>query len=221
MFWGKKRFNHCLDQSLYLDTSFRDLSFTVFDTETTGFSIGAKDRVIEIGAVQVANMEVTDKTFQSFVNPMRKIPVHIIELTSIEQQQVNEAPLALEVIEQYFRFMENHDSKGWVGHCISFDVMVIKKELNRMKYTFQQPLALDTIDLIHRLFPSWDMRDLEEYAASFGTKVFTRHRALGDALTTAYLFVELLKRFEEKGMTTLGDLVKLSSRKKRQNALLF
>jgi len=199
-----------------LNTPVREMSFTVFDTETTGFSIGSKDRLIEIGAVQVTNMEVTDCIFQTFVNPMREIPSNIAQLTSIKQYHLDEAPLALEAIENYFGFMEKNDSKGWVGHCLSFDAMVIKKELKREKYTFEQPMAFDTQDLINYLYPSWDLQDLEEYANAFGAMSFTRHRALGDALTTAFMFVELLKRLETRGVTTLSQLNRITNRKNQQ-----
>lgn len=213
MFWLKKRLQYNIDHTLQLDTPLRKMSFTVFDTETTGFSVGTKDRVIEIGAVQVKNMKVTDQTFQTFVNPLREIPTHITELTSIEQHHVDGAPLAFEAIGEYFRFMESNNSHGWVAHCLSFDAMAIRKELNREKYTFEQPLSFDTQDMINFLFPTWDIRDIEEYADIFGTKVFTRHRALGDALTTAHIFVELLKLLEEQGVTTLAHLNRLSNRK--------
>ena len=53
MFWRKKRLNYKLDQSFLLDTKLRDMPFTVFDTETTGFAIAADDGLIEIGAVHV------------------------------------------------------------------------------------------------------------------------------------------------------------------------
>lgn len=221
MFWGKKRLNYQLDQSLHLNTPFRSMSFTIFDTETTGFAISTTDRVIEIGAVQVEKMKVTDKTFQAFVNPSLPIPAHITKLTSIEQHDIDGAPAALEVIGQFFQFMENHNSGGWVGHCLSFDAMVIKKELSREKYTVKQPMSIDTVDIINFLFPTWDMRDLEEYSAIFGTEVFTRHRALGDALTTAHVFVALLEQLEKRGLTTLADLIRLSGNKTHQRALQF
>ncbi|MBU8878459.1 3'-5' exoribonuclease [Bacillus sp. FJAT-29790] len=215
----KKRLNYRLGESLQLDTPVRDLSFTVFDTETTGFAIGANDRVIEIGGVLVEKMEVTDKTFQSFINPHRVIPAHITELTSIEQKHLEEAPSALEAIDQFFQFMVNHQSTGWVGHYLSFDAMVIKKELQREKFKFNEPMSFDTLDFINYLYPTWDMHDLEEYAHLFNTKVFTRHRALKDALTTAHVFVELLRRLEEKGITRLGDLLRLSGGKNNYYAL--
>ena len=75
--------NYELDRKPSLKTPLDELSFTVFDTETTGFAIGANDRLIEIGAVHVENLKVTDKVFQTFVNPNRLIPPNIIKLTNI------------------------------------------------------------------------------------------------------------------------------------------
>ncbi|WP_421721822.1 exonuclease domain-containing protein [Anaerobacillus alkaliphilus] len=49
--------------------------------ETTSFTIGASDRLIEIGAVYVENLTVTDKTFQTYVNPKRALPETIVEFT--------------------------------------------------------------------------------------------------------------------------------------------
>lgn len=211
MFWRRKKLKYELNQSLQLDTELRDMSFTVFDTETTGFAIGADDRLIEIGAVQVERFEVTDRVFQTFVNPSRKIPATITKLTNIQQIQVDHAPAPLDAIESYFQFIEENKSAGWVGHHISFDEMVIKKELDREKCTFEVPTSFDTMHLIKFLNPSSEQQDLEDYANQFGTKVFDRHRALGDALTTAHVFVELLLLLERQGVKTLADLLRIKN----------
>jgi len=213
MFWRKQRLNYKLDQSFLLNTKLRDMPFTVFDTETTGFAIAADDGLIEIGAVHVEKFEVTDRVFQTFVKPLGKIPEHITKLTSIEQHHVENAPTPLEAIEKYFKFTEDTKSGGWIGHHVSFDTLVIKKELRRVNCSYEEPSSFDTIDLINYLNPSWDQRDLEEYARIFGTRTFERHRALGDALTTAHLFIELLKRLEDKGILTLADLIRLKHSK--------
>lgn len=209
MFWKKKKLTYELQQSLHLDTPLRKMNFTVFDTETTGFAIGANDRMIEIGAVQVEGFEVTDHTFQTFVNPLREIPENIVELTSIQQSQVDTAPASLEAIESYFAFIERNKSAGWVGHHVSFDEMVIKKELGRQKCTFETPTSFDTMHIINYLDPTGEQQDLEQYAQLFGTEVFERHRALGDALTTAHVFTALLKKLEQQGVHTLADLLRI------------
>ncbi len=210
MFWKKKSLHYQLANQLPLNTPLENMSFTVFDTETTGFSIGGKDRLIEIGAVQVENMSVTDRTFQTFVNPEREIPERIVELTGINEGQVKDAPNSLEAIEAFYKYVEENDSGGWVGHYLSFDVMVLKKELQRHKFTFDEPLSVDTLDLIGYLNPSWDMRDLEHYAKQFGTNIYQRHSALGDALTTAHLLVEIFHHLRMRGKRTLGDIIDIT-----------
>lgn len=210
MFWKKKKMHYQLTQDKPLNTPIRDLSFTVFDTETTGFAVGSTDRLIEIGAVQVEGLHVTDRTFQTYVNPERDIPERITNLTGITEEQVANGTDAFEAINKFYSFIESNGSDSWVGHYLAFDVTVLKKELLRCKYTFDEPLSIDTLDLIGFLAPSWDMRDLQHYALNFGTKIFRRHSAVGDALTTAHLFVELLRFLEDRGKTTLGDLADIT-----------
>ena len=221
MFWRKKQLNYQLDRALQLNTPIQDMSFTIFDTETTGFAIGSDDGLIEIGAVHVERLEVTDRTFQTFVNPARQLPVHITKLTSIEQQHVDDAPSPVCAIESYFKFSEESQSDGWIGHHLDFDMLVLKKELARANYTYRQPSSFDTMNFIHYLHPTSDQLDLDDYAKFFGTKRFQRHRALGDALTTAHLFVELVKQLEGKGITTLADLIRIKKREMILNASLF
>uniref|UniRef100_A0A1S2M318 DNA polymerase III subunit epsilon n=1 Tax=Anaerobacillus isosaccharinicus TaxID=1532552 RepID=A0A1S2M318_9BACI len=180
-----------------------------------------KDRLIEIGAVHVENLTVTDKQFQTYVNPNRLIPDNIIQLTGIENHMVDEAPEALQSIEEFFSFIEECGSDGLVGHYISFDLMVLKKELAREKYSYDSPLCFDTLDMIGYLNPSWDMRDLENYAKTFSTKIFQRHSAIGDALTTAHLFCELLKHIQDRGKYTLADLLQILDTNNRNRALQF
>lgn len=221
VFWKRKKMKYELDQRPSLSTPLEKLAFTVFDTETTGFAIGATDRLIEIGAVHVENLTVSDKTFQTYVNPNRLIPEEIVELTEISNEMVKEAPQALQAIDEFFSYIVDCGSDGFVGHYISFDLMVLKKELAREKYTYDSPFSFDTLDLIGYLNPSWDMRDLEHYAKTFSTNIFKRHSALGDALTTAYLFCELLKLIQDRGKNTLGDLLQILDVKNRTRNLQF
>lgn len=195
-----------------LATKLENLRFVVFDTETTGFHVSSSDRLIEIGAVPVEGFQVQDKEyFQTYVNPMRQISREISELTSITDEKVENAPESYEAIQQFFDFVEAWETVCLVGHYVSFDALVIKSELKRAKATVKNIYTIDTIDLIGVISPSYDMRDLERYAKIFGTRIYERHSALGDALTTAYLFVELLWHFKQRGYQTWGELMERSN----------
>jgi DNA polymerase III subunit epsilon len=46
----------------------------IFDTETTGLSPAAGDRVVEIGCVELFNLGATGRTFHAYINPQRDMP---------------------------------------------------------------------------------------------------------------------------------------------------
>lgn len=202
-----------LYHSIPLSTPVEDLTFVVFDTETTGFNVGADDRLIEIGAVPIQGLKVIeDDTFQTYVNPKRQISQEIIQLTSITPEKVEKAPDALQAIESFFHYIKIREAVALVGHYVSFDSLVFINELKREKIMLKGMQTLDTLDLIGYIAPSYDMRDLERYARAFGTRMYDRHSAIGDALTTAFLFNELLHLFRIRGGNTWGELIQATSK---------
>lgn len=208
MFFSRRPIKQSLNTDIPLSTPIEDISFTVFDTETTGFQVAAKDRMIELAAVQVKGFEVIDfDIFQSYANPERQISREIIELTGINNEMVENKPSPIEVIHSFFDFAIKNESSCLVGHYVSFDILTLKSELKREKYSLKRQPTIDTLDLIGFISPSYDMRDLHRYARIFGTRIYERHTAKGDALTTAYLFVELLQLFKERGYHTWGELL--------------
>ena len=71
--------------------------FVVFDTETTGFYVG-NDQMIEIGAVKIKNGEIIDR-FDELINPHKKLPKKIIELTNINAPtHINAAAVTLPAV---------------------------------------------------------------------------------------------------------------------------
>ncbi|QGG48665.1 3'-5' exonuclease [Heliorestis convoluta] len=219
MFWRKKRLNVEFHDQIALSTPLEELSFVVFDTETTGFEIFGSDRLIEIGAVQVKNLVVTKQSFQTYVNPKREIPQIIHQLTGINDEMLDEAPDSFAGIESFFHFIEEQKCTCLVAHCLPFDLSVLKSELNRHDHEAKIPRGVDTLDLLRTLNGYSPKKDLAEYAQEYGTPVFERHRALGDALTAAYLFSALLHRLLDRGCKSWGDLLFMADQHRRQIAM--
>lgn len=217
MFFQRKTISCPLKYEMIpLSTPIDELTFIVFDTETTGFQVATTDRLIEIGAVPVTGLKVMEKDqFQTYVNPRRQISREIIELTSITNELAADAPIAQDAIFSFFDYVESHDAVCLVGHYAGFDAAVLKSELKREKLALKKLFTIDTLDLIGFIAPSYDMRDLERYAMAFGTRIYDRHSAIGDALTTAYLFTELLEHFKLRGHSTWGELIKATDSQMR------
>lgn len=73
--------------------------FVVVDLETTGHSPNKGDRIIEIGMVTIDDGQIIDK-YASFVNPEQPIPAFISQLTGIHDEDVQEAPLFSEIVDE-------------------------------------------------------------------------------------------------------------------------
>lgn len=80
----------------------------VVDLEMTGLQVKT-DRILEIGAVRIHEDQITD-SFQTFVNPHRRLEERIIELTGITDDMVADALEADAALEAFLHLRE-------IVHC--------------------------------------------------------------------------------------------------------
>ena len=86
------------------------------DLEMTGLQVKT-DRILEIGAVRLVDGQLRD-TFQTFVNPHRRIDARITELTGIRPEMVEDAPEAEEALR---KFLEFAGEAPFLGHNVIFE----------------------------------------------------------------------------------------------------
>lgn len=172
------------DQSV--PSALNGVSVVVVDLETTGTS-ATDDKVTEIGAVKIENGKITCK-FATMVNPERKIPAEVVELTGITDEMVANAPKFEEVAGDLYKFC--HGSII-VAHNLPFDYNFIKNLSKPSGYVYSNR-GMDTLDLSRALLKGLPNYKLNTVCAHFGIE-FLHHRAYSDALATAQLFIELIK----------------------------
>jgi DNA polymerase-3 subunit epsilon len=181
------------------------LAFVVFDTETTGLRPEAGDRVISIAGVRVRDGRVMRRDiFDALIDPGRAIPPESVKFHGITDSMVAGAPVMEVVLPVFLRFV---GGAVLVGHEASFDLRFLEPEARRLdlsSLTRGRPI-LDTRLLSRALHGPGADHSLEAIALRLGVEVRGRHSALGDALTTAEIFVRLIALLKKRGVRTLGE----------------
>jgi DNA polymerase III subunit epsilon len=184
------------------DRKLADLSYTVFDTETTGLDPSKGDEIIQIGATRIVNGKLRrQECFEQLVDPQRTIPAASIPLHGIEPAMVAGQPTIDAVLPAFHAFA--HDTV-LVGHNAAFDMRFFELKEERTGVRFDQPV-LDTLLLSALVHPQQESHQLEAIAERFDVAVLGRHTALGDAMVTAEVFLKLLPLLAEQGIHTLGQ----------------
>jgi DNA polymerase-3 subunit epsilon len=183
------------------DPDLTDVPFVALDLETTGARAGT-EKITEIGAVRFEGLREV-RRFNTLVNPMRPIPRMITQITGISQEMVAGAPRIEEVIPELLEFLEG---AVVVAHNAPFDVGFLNYELHRLKGRRLGEGAIDTLPLARALAPGLPNYRLHTVAEALGAPVTVSHRALADAEAAGHVFVTLVGRLQEQGITRLGEV---------------
>jgi DNA polymerase-3 subunit epsilon len=190
-----------------------EVSFQVVDVETTGGTHERGHRITDFAAVEVLGGEVVDE-YKTLVNPGRRIPGMITSLTGITNEMVEGAPYFEHIADD---IAERLHGSVFVAHNAPFDWGFVSGELTRTLGDVPQVPRLCTVRMTRRLVPTLRHRNLDVVTRHFGVRVHDRHRAYGDALATARVFIRLLDEAMGRGIEDLATLEwYLSSRGKRK-----
>ncbi len=184
------------------DAPLTELSFTVFDTETTGLNPAGGDEIIQIGAVRIVNGRILmQECFDQLVDPKRSIPAASIPIHGITPDMVRGQPGIDQVLPAFHAFCAD---TVLVAHNAAFDMKCLEVKQASTGIVFDQPV-LDTLLLSALVHEHQDSHNLEAIAERFGLTILGRHTAIGDAMVTAEIFLKLIPLLTDKGIHTLGQ----------------
>jgi DNA polymerase-3 subunit epsilon len=182
-------------------------SFAVVDVEATGSRAMFGDRITEIAVVRVKGDSVAT-VFESLVNPDRPIPPQITRLTNITSDMVRRAPRFRDICDQLLGVLEG---QVFVAHNVGFDWRFISTEVQRVTGRALQGRRLCTVRLVRKLLPNLRRRSLDQVTRYYDIENTARHRAGGDAVATAKVFVRLLREATSRGCTSVDDLHRMAA----------
>lgn len=173
--------------------------YVVIDLETTGLN-PKLDKIIEIGAVKVREGKAVDR-FSTFINPGKKLPERIIEITGITDAQLETAPFIEEVFPQFMEFVGND---VLLGHNLIFDYSFVKKAAVNLKMKFEKQ-GMDTLRISRRFLTGLESKNLGFLCQYYGIPL-DAHRAYNDAYATHLLYEKLFEEFFEKEQDTFQPI---------------
>jgi DNA polymerase-3 subunit epsilon len=184
-----------------------DLTFVVFDTETTGLLPKQGDEIVQIAAVRIVNGRRVDKeVFDTLVNPGRSIPPGSTEVHGITDAMVADAPDMIEVGKRFHDFVKG---AVLVAHNAPFDMEFLRRKEAALGLKFDNP-TLDTVLLSAVVFGQSELHSLDALTHRLGITIpeEARHTAIGDTVATAEAFIKLLPSLKARGLETFADLLR-------------
>lgn len=189
--------SHALDDRLL-----SELTFTVFDTETTGLNPSEGDEIIQIGAMRIVNGRLLrSESFDQLVDPRRALNAESAKIHGITPAMLVGKPVIDDVLPAFHAWCED---TVLVAHNAAFDMRFLQMKEARTGLRFDQPV-LDTLLLSAVVHPNQESHRLEAIAERFGIPIVGRHNALGDAIVTGDVLLKLIPLLAEMGIRTLRE----------------
>lgn len=166
----------------------------VLDTETTGLSAEAGDRIIEIGCVELINRKLTGRNFHHYVNPERESHEDALKVHGIANDFLQDKPKFAAIVDEFVAYISDADI---IIHNASFDIGFLNKELELAgKPAFKDHVGkvLDTFAMAKEIYPG-KRNSLDALCDRLGVSNAARtlHGALLDAELLADVYINLTR----------------------------
>lgn len=167
-----------------------DGPFTVIDVETTGFSPGKGDRVIELAIARVDKNGRIEDEYATLLNPEGR-DTGAVFIHGISNDAVRNAPLFSDVVADVLARL---DGAVVVAHNAAFEERFIAAELARAGIKTPPMPALCSLWLGRQTYDTPNHK-LGTLAQHTGIPLMDAHAALGDVRATAALLPLMLDRY--------------------------
>ena len=184
-----------------IEPVFRQKGASVVDAPVTGGKMGAARRN---AAVMVAHERAT---FEQLIDPHIPIPPDGRQVHGITDRMVRGQPTIDQSLPPLIQFLGSHDTI-LLAHHSPFDLSFLAMALIRLGIAFPTHYLFDTLDMTHRLYPTWSSYSLERVATQLKVVNGPEHRALSDAYLVKDIFLAMLKDIPT--VKTIADVMRVS-----------
>lgn len=160
----------------------------IFDTETTGLD-RKKDRVIEIGCVEIVDMVPAGRTFHQYCNPLMPVSREAYRIHGLSDVFLATKPTFKRIHNRFLSFIEG---ARLVAHNATFDISMINEELDRLGIAPLENEVVDTLAMAREVHPR-RKHTLDALCSIYNidTSRRTEHGALLDSELLAQVYIEM------------------------------
>ncbi|HRZ21151.1 MAG TPA: 3'-5' exonuclease, partial [Bacteroidales bacterium] len=149
--------------------------FAVVDVETTGLN-PKTEKITEVAIFLHDGRKITHE-YTTLINPEKRIPYRITQMTGISNKMVEDAPRFCDVARD---ILELTEGRTLVGHHVAFDYSFLRQEYGSLGYDFRRE-KLCTVKMSRKLIPHRRSYGLGNLCKDLDIVNPCRHRAAGDA----------------------------------------
>lgn len=198
-----------------LDLPWRQAEFVVVDLETTGLHL-RRDDIVSYGAVLVRDGRVhAGSRVYGLVRPRRELSEASIAVHGLRAVDLADAPGLDDCVQRLTGLL---DGRVLVAHAAWVEQAFLSRAFGEHGVRLDGPIV-DTAALAREARVALAGREgepsLERLARGLKLPVHTPHHALGDALTTAGVFLALVSRLSRQEPQTVKNLQSISRRQSR------
>jgi len=175
----------------------------IIDTETTGLEPRQGHRIIEIGALELVERQLTGRRFHTYLNPDRDIEAGALEVHGINEEFLLDKPRFAEIADEFIEFVSGAEL---LIHNAPFDIGFIDSELALAGHEVASVTAvagvLDTLELAKELHPG-QRNNLDALCKRYDIDNASRslHGALLDAELLAEVYLAMTGGQTDLGLT--------------------
>ena len=122
----------------------------IIDTETTGLSVKEGHRIVEIGCIELENLNPTKNRFHCYLNPERKVSEKALEVHGYTDEFLSNKKKFKEIVDEFLDFIKD---KKLIIHNAEFDLSHLNNELKLLNKKGIQNDVVDTLVLAREKFP--------------------------------------------------------------------
>ncbi len=163
------------------------MRYIILDTETTGLDPNQGHKLVEIGAVEMIDRQLTGHHFHYYLNPERDSDEGALGVHGLTTEFLSDKPLFKTIAQELLDYL---DGATVLIHNAAFDTKFINAELAALNMPAMQTVCTveDTLTMAREMFPG-KRNNLDALCERLG--VNNAHRTLHGALLDSEILAEV------------------------------